>query len=268
MAPSRARARLALALLPLLSGLPSAAAGEGLYLHSIPTRSDTPAPALDGPLRVRVFVARPGDLAERLPDLVRSVERDHVEIELAGYPQVEAGDPEAYRAASFLIDFDEPELAGLARELVARHGPTPSVEALRAFASAAIPTKSMDRGWDLASRVARTGEGDCTEHAVLLAALARSVGRPARVVTGVVVLESGQRLEALGHAWAEIHEKGRWAVADATPIADGAQALAYLPILAVEDEGPGYAMQLGLGMQRTWVRSLEVRAGSVPTAAP
>ena len=37
-----------------------------------------------------------------------------------------------------------------------------------------------------AAEVARSREGDCTEHAVLLAALARARGIPARVAMGLV----------------------------------------------------------------------------------
>jgi hypothetical protein len=249
------------------AALPGVAAAEGLYLHSIPTTASARgSPALDGPLRIRAFVADPDALAGSLPAAARSVGADHVEIDLASYPELEPRAPERYRAASFVIDFDEPAVRALHAALVTRHGDSPSLDELRRFTGASIPRKSMERGWDLASRVARSGAGDCTEHAVLLTALARAAGRPARVAVGVVIAWIDGEPRALGHAWAEIHEGGRWVPVDATPIADEVEGLAYLPLSLLQDEGPGYAMGLGRGMQRTWVRRVEV-GGVAPPAS-
>jgi transglutaminase-like putative cysteine protease len=116
----------------------------------------------------------------------------------------------------------------------------------------------MARGWDLASVVARSGAGDCTEHAVLLAALARSVGRPARVVVGVLLAVTGDGVAAFGHAWAEIHDGKVWQVVDATPVAEQGR-VRYLPLFALEDESAGYAMALATATQAVWVREIEVQ---------
>lgn len=61
-----------------------------------------------------------------------------------------------------------------------------------------------------AREVLRTRRGDCNEHAVLLAALARAAGIPARVAAGVVYLDDGFYY----HAWNELW-LGRWVSADA-----------------------------------------------------
>jgi hypothetical protein len=53
------------------------------------------------------------------------------------------------------------------------------------------------------------GSGDCTEHAVLLAALARAVGLPARMVAGIVYGDG----MFLYHAWVEVW-LGRWVPVD------------------------------------------------------
>jgi hypothetical protein len=219
-------------------------------------------------LRVRAFVADPAALGELLASTARRVGADHVELELAAYPELEPREPERYRAASFVIDFDEPAVERLRAGLVARHGDSPSLAALRRFASDSIPHKSMERGFDLASRVARSGAGDCTEHAVLLAALARSVGRPARVALGLLIARIEGEPRALGHAWAEIHEGGRWVLVDATPIADELEAPVYLPLSLLLDEGPGYAVGLGRGIQRGWVRRVELEGAALPASGP
>ena len=243
---------------------PSVAAAEGLYLHSIPIAETTAAP--DRPLRIRAFVADAPALAASIPTAVRSVGADQVEIDLASYPELEPREPDRYRAASFVIDFDEPVVRALQAELATRYGDSPSLEELRRFTGDSIPRKSMERGFDLASRVARSGAGDCTEHAVLLTALARAAGRPARVALGVLIARVGGKPQAFGHAWAEIHEGGRWVPVDATPIADELERPAYLPLALLLDEGPGYAAGLGRGIQRSWVRRVELESASLPAS--
>ncbi len=73
-----------------------------------------------------------------------------------------------------------------------------------------------------AAEVAESLEGDCTEHAMLLAALARARGIPARVALGLVVVENGA---ALGfHMWTEVHLADRWLALDATRAQGGISA--------------------------------------------
>jgi hypothetical protein len=55
------------------------------------------------------------------------------------------------------------------------------------------------------------GEGDCNEHAVLLAALGRAAGLPTRVVAGTVYLDGAFYY----HAWCEVWV-GRWVSIDPT----------------------------------------------------
>jgi len=65
-----------------------------------------------------------------------------------------------------------------------------------------------------ASEVARSREGDCTEHAVLLAALCRARGIPARVAMGLVHSEAAGGFAY--HMWTECWLGGRWMPLDAT----------------------------------------------------
>ena len=68
-----------------------------------------------------------------------------------------------------------------------------------------VPTISVPN----ALQVLDMGEGDCNEHAVLLAALARAVGIPTRVVAGTVYLDGA----FLYHAWCEVW-LGQWVPID------------------------------------------------------
>jgi transglutaminase-like putative cysteine protease len=66
-----------------------------------------------------------------------------------------------------------------------------------------------------AREVAKARRGDCNEHAVLLTALARAVGIPAKVVAGTVYGDLGGGEEGFYyHAWSELW-LGSWVSADA-----------------------------------------------------
>ena len=138
------------------------------------TRRD---PVADGAYRLPY---RDTDLA---PDLVSTpfLQSDHPRIQALAR-QILAGDDDAERAARRLTDW-------VYREI-------------RKTPKATVPN---------ALQVLAMREGDCNEHAVLLAALARAAGLPTRVVAGVVYLDGA----FLYHAWCEVW-LGRWVPVDPT----------------------------------------------------
>lgn len=191
--------------------------------------------APDRPLRVRLDSRAPAALAARLEGVV-GTGADHVIVDLT--PGSRLGGAASVRGPTFLVDYDEASVVALREALVARHGPAPRDEELAAFVRALLDV-SWDRGFDVASQVARHRSGDCTEHAVLLTALARAVGIPAQVVVGTVIVRSGERVAAYGHAWVELHREAGWSIVDATPLG-GDVPLSYVPEGLLEDEGPGF----------------------------
>jgi transglutaminase-like putative cysteine protease len=62
-----------------------------------------------------------------------------------------------------------------------------------------------------ALQVLDQGKGDCSEHALLMATLARAVGLPSRLVAGLAVI--GDKL--FYHAWVEVYV-GEWVEMDPT----------------------------------------------------
>ncbi len=56
--------------------------------------------------------------------------------------------------------------------------------------------------------------GDCTEHAVMLAAMMRASGIPSRVVIGLTY--SDQASAMIGHMWTEAWIDGHWIPYDST----------------------------------------------------
>lgn len=177
---------------------------------------------------------------------VLSIDAKSVRIMSTERPTGSAVIDEKFLSNSFVIDFEEESVSDLLENLRTSHGSSPAAEELVAFVYEHIGDKTYARSFDLASKVAETGEGDCTEHAVLLAALARAHGMYARVVFGTLVIEMEARLFAYGHAWTEIHNGDEWQIMDATmPSADlAAQHIRYLPVSILEDEGPGYTFSM------------------------
>jgi hypothetical protein len=88
---------------------------------------------------------------------------------------------------------------------------------LRAFVSDYIDQHGLDVGYASALEVAANRRGDCTEYAVLLAALARAQGIPARVVTGMVYADryAGVSNVFLPHSWMQAWIGDRWVSYDA-----------------------------------------------------
>ncbi|MDO4551362.1 MAG: transglutaminase-like domain-containing protein [Planctomycetia bacterium] len=74
--------------------------------------------------------------------------------------------------------------------------------------------KEGSRGFITAAEVAETRCGDCTEHAVFFAALARARNIPTRVVLGMVLVPEERKF--IWHMWNECYIKGRWIPFDAT----------------------------------------------------
>ncbi len=164
---------------------------------------------------------------------------------------------ERHRNPSFVIDYDEAPIVELLDELAAAHD-DPSPADIAAFVHGHVTETKYSRGFDLASRVAATQEGDCTEHAVLLAALARASGYPSRVVFGVLLLGKDSAIQSVGHAWTEIHIEGHWMIVDSTTAGDVADAwLRYLPILELTEEGPGFGRTM-LELSAQWPSKVTV----------
>ena len=86
--------------------------------------------------------------------------------------------------------------------------------ALERYVDREVKDKNLTQAFATAAEVAKSREGDCTEHAVFLAALCRARGIPARVAIGLVYIEGSG---AFGyHMWTEAYIGQRWVPIDAT----------------------------------------------------
>ncbi len=79
-----------------------------------------------------------------------------------------------------------------------------------------IRKKNYTSGFMPASQVAQAGEGDCTAHAVLLAAMLRARGIPSRVAIGLVYVPAEPKPRMAYHMWTIAHINDQWLHFDAT----------------------------------------------------
>lgn len=115
----------------------------------------------------------------------------------------------AYTTAAPFVESDDPTVVAKARTIVgAATDATSAARRLVAWVATHVE-KTPSVTVPSARAVLAARRGDCNEHAVLLTALARAAGIPARVAAGAVYAEDGFYY----HAWTELW-LGQWVSAD------------------------------------------------------
>jgi len=133
------------------------------------------------------------------------------------YAGTDAAAKEALKPTRYL-QCDRPEIARLAKEAV---GDAPdaagAAKRIEQFVGKFITDKNLSVGYATAAEVADSKQGDCTEHAVLAAAMCRAIGLPAQVVTGVAYVKrlGTKRDVFVPHAWYRVLIGGKWIDYDA-----------------------------------------------------
>jgi hypothetical protein len=77
-------------------------------------------------------------------------------------------------------------------------------------------SQKFSENFGTADHVARTLEGDCTEHALLAAAMCRAAGVPSRTAVGLIYVTGGHEPAFGFHMWTEVYVRGQWLPIDAT----------------------------------------------------
>jgi len=168
---------------------------------------------------------------------------------------------EADPAKSYLLPYMSKEHAGLLKatpwletnedviRTMSREAVGGEADALKAarkietYVRAIIEQKTLGMGFATAAETARQKAGDCTEHAMLAAALARSAGMPSRVVLGLAYAEPGTMTPGgkfYYHMWAEVWV-GQWYPLDA---ALGAHDATHIAIARSDLQEQGDALEL------------------------
>ncbi len=124
---------------------------------------------------------------------------------------------DATRPTRFLQS-DRREIIELARRAVGNtKDAAEAIRQIEEFVAGYIENKSLSVGYASAAEVAAGRQGDCSEFAVLTAAMCRSVGIPAQVVVGVAYVKDFAGLQDRfgGHAWVQAYVGGKWVGLDA-----------------------------------------------------
>ena len=136
----------------------------------------------------------------------------------ARFPYVgeDAAIAEATKPTRFL-ESDRRQIIDLARRAV--NGTKDAGEAVKkieAFVAEYVEDRSLSVGYASAAEVAESKQGDCSEFAVLTAALCRAVGIPAQVVVGVAYVDDFAGHQGFGgHAWTRAYVGTGWVGLDA-----------------------------------------------------
>ena len=118
----------------------------------------------------------------------------------------------AFLGSSAYIQTGHPEIRAKALEILA--GETNSWRAAKQLSQwvyTAITDKELSGGYSSSLTTLGSRSGDCTEHTVLFIALARSVGIPARICSGLIFSQDAFYY----HFWPEVYV-GRWVQTDPT----------------------------------------------------
>lgn len=116
------------------------------------------------------------------------------------------------------LQSDNKQIIALARRAVGRtRDASEAIKRIEAFAAQYIENKNLSVGYASAAEVAASRQGDCSEFAVLTAAMCRAVGIPAQVVVGVAYMKDFAGLQDRfgGHAWVQAYVGDKWVGLDA-----------------------------------------------------
>ena len=140
---------------------------------------------------------------------------------------------EAYLQPSTFVQSDDEEIRSAARKAIGEETDAwKRAKLLEKWVNGYVRQKDLGMAFASAKETMKTRQGDCTEHATLLAALCRAVGIPARAAEGLVYARS---IGGFGyHMWTQVYLDGWYNLdatrpqpdaADATHIAYGSSAL-------------------------------------------
>jgi hypothetical protein len=162
----------------------------------------------------------PGDSAKAYVNCdVTLCEYDYLDAGNEAYSSYDPGDSDLslYTKAEYYIDSDSPQIKSAAKEIIGEE--TSPVFVAEKLYNYVVDRMIYDeeklqervRTYRYASDIIRSGEGVCSDYAVLYIALCRAAGIPAKFSQGIPVFSILQEKSGslqYGHAWAEIKLPG------------------------------------------------------------
>jgi len=118
-------------------------------------------------------------------------------------PHADTPELHPYLQASAYLEVNAPEIQTLAKQAVGdEKNPVVAAHLIEHFVRNYITKKDLNIGFGSAEETAKSREGDCTEHAVLCAALGRAAGLPTRCVVGFGYIPPGDEEPTVSSATA------------------------------------------------------------------
>ncbi|MBA4066533.1 MAG: hypothetical protein C0501_23080 [Isosphaera sp.] len=126
-----------------------------------------------------------------------------------------------FTGSSFFVNWDNDAVKGHAARAVAGLPAAATAwdkaAAVERWVKANMKAFEFSQAMATADQVAKNLTGDCTEYAMLAAAMCRAVGVPSRTALGVVYAPGpGGKPYLAYHMWFEVYAAGRWVPLDAT----------------------------------------------------
>ena len=116
-------------------------------------------------------------------------------------PHPDTPDLHDYLQPSAYLESGSPIIRKLAKDAVGSEAnPVLAAQRIEKFVELYITKKDLNVGFASAEETAKSREGDCTEHAVLCAALGRAVGLPTRCVLGLGYIPPGDAEPTISNA--------------------------------------------------------------------
>ena len=161
-------------------------------------------------------------IAEGDAQSVKKIDDHTVELTIRALPIPEETEPSESPGKEFLqaSEFLQSEDANVQKHAEAAAGdakaPAEIARAMEKYVRNTLNKKNFSTALASAAEVAKNLEGDCTEHAVLLAAMLRAKQIPSRVAVGIVYVELNKQPSFGGHMWTEAWLNGKWVPLDGT----------------------------------------------------
>jgi hypothetical protein len=125
--------------------------------------------------------------------------------------------PDEFIKSNYFINCDDAKVKELARKAVGSEtDPWKKALLIERWVNANMKIQNFSEAMATADHVARTLEGDCTEYAMLAAAMCRAVGVPSRTALGFVYVDATKAPVFGYHMWTEVYVQGQWIDLDAT----------------------------------------------------
>jgi hypothetical protein len=196
------------------------------YTQLIPVNRRIPRPYEVKDAVYRITVANDSNPATTFAQdgrqIIRNVQGNTFELDVHAVrdPKLSenVGKPgQEFLESCYFINSDDAEVRRLAKVAVGKEvDPWEKAKRIERWVHANMENKNFTEAFATSDHVARTREGDCTEHAVLAAAMSRAAGIPSRAAVGLIYVDMTERPVMGFHMWAEVWVRGQWLPIDAT----------------------------------------------------